>query len=367
VADSPVLTFHQAGTATTTVQVVNPGPAVPVSFDLVLLPGARAVPANPAWVSQCPGSSGLNTVTLTFRTAFDTSLTGASIVVSPSNTAATTSPAHKHSLCPSSPTTPATPEAQQAQAISLTLHRDTSTVIDFLLPLGTGLLCAAIFYLCVRTPAKAHAVVRAGSSWNFKDSWATNITTAGAIGGTFLTAVGASSTLLPGIQTSSFALLIAIWGAVIVLAPLVFTLVPTAGADPGGEDHPGAGNDPQAGHPGGAHPGGAGHVPRAGHPPEADAAADDAKKWTRVKVGLLLAAACMTLIGVAAELATAGVMIHYATTTALGLWASWVGLGVVGLAILVYAVRSTRTLIETSHDGEPRSMLHAGTDTSLLL
>jgi hypothetical protein len=95
--------------------------------------------------------------------------------------------------------------------------------------------------------------------------------------------------------------------------------------------------------------------------------ATETKKWTKVAVGFLLSAAFVTLVGVGAELATAGVIVQYATTTTLGRWAAWVGLGAVALVLLAYSVLTTRALIQTPAEDEPQSMLHVGADTSLTI
>ena len=64
--------------------------------------------------------------------------------------------------------------------------------------------------------------IYASGAWSFQDSWATNISAAGTIIAGTLTAAGAVSTLLPGVQLDRFAILIAICGGIIVAAPLAF-------------------------------------------------------------------------------------------------------------------------------------------------
>jgi hypothetical protein len=65
----------------------------------------------------------------------------------------------------------------------------------------------------------------ASSAWTFRDSWATNITAAGAAAGTALTATGSITEVLPGLELGRFSLAITIAGAVTVIAPLFFGLL----------------------------------------------------------------------------------------------------------------------------------------------
>jgi hypothetical protein len=332
VATSPALTFHSDGTATTTVQILNPGPEVAVRFRLVLLPGGEISRPVPDWTAKPlePGSQGeLNTVSLTFRESLSKSITGASLVVSPVTAESRCEQSLRSSL-PATPKQPAGAAARQVQTISLSLRRQTSAWVDFAVPLAAGALLAAIFLVSVlwftRATELDGGLVRAGSSWNFKDSWATNITAGGAIVGTFLTGAGSSSTLLLGIQTSSFALLLATWGGVTVMAPLVLTLGRLKVGNSSGSS----------------------------------------TEFTTVKKGLLLTAASLTLVGVGAELATAGVIVHYATTNMAGRLAPWIALIAVSVVILNYSIRTTQALIKSNPD-QPKSILHRGRETSLTL
>lgn len=65
----------------------------------------------------------------------------------------------------------------------------------------------------------------ASSAWTFRDSWATNITAAGALAGTALTATGSITEVLPGLELGRFSLAIAVAGGVTVIAPLFFGLL----------------------------------------------------------------------------------------------------------------------------------------------
>jgi hypothetical protein len=334
VASAPVLVFHRGGTATTTVEVLNPGPRVLVRFVLVPIPVGRRVAANPGWVAQ--HAAGLNSVALTFNEAFDQGLTGASVEVS---AVTKSSPRTGSGPLPADPTAVPmrTPYRPSAEAIVVGLHRLTGAFLDFWVPVfaGLGLACLFLALTISQVGCDSRSYVTAGSSWNFKDSWATNLTAVGATAGTFLTAAGSTSTLLRGIQTSSFALLFALWGSVIVLAPLILAYAnSSAGAS------------------------------------TAVAGSEVTTKFVRVKLLVLLGAGGLTLFAVGAELATAGVVVHEADASTAARVGAYSFVGVVGLLLLGYAVSNTVALVKSSRGagGDPTklaSRMQTGADTSL--
>jgi pyruvate/2-oxoglutarate dehydrogenase complex dihydrolipoamide acyltransferase (E2) component len=241
VSNNVTLTFHTDGTATATVAVLNPGQKVDVNFMLVVFPSGQAVPAKAA-VAKC--SAGLNSVSLSFSKSFPalpSSLTGAAIEVAPDPPAIESPP--KVELC-ADRTMRNKPLARgallpHAQAIPVTLSRLTG-LSTFLVPLGVGLVSGLLFVGVLvglrrvkrRPRPDRHTMVGAGSIWNAKDNWVTNL--AGALGliGTFLTAAsGSSSALFPGIQLTNFTLLLALWTALIVLAPLLLAFGATQGSE----------------------------------------------------------------------------------------------------------------------------------------
>jgi hypothetical protein len=63
----------------------------------------------------------------------------------------------------------------------------------------------------------------AGAAWSFGDSWATSVTPLTALAGAVLTASGAVAGLVPGVDLSKFALLMALVGGLTTLAPLLFS------------------------------------------------------------------------------------------------------------------------------------------------
>jgi hypothetical protein len=82
----------------------------------------------------------------------------------------------------------------------------------------------------------------AGKAWSFGDSWATSVTPLTALAGAVLTASGAVAGLVPGVDLSKFALLMALVAGLTTLAPLLFgalnSLFPAkraAGPVPAGE------------------------------------------------------------------------------------------------------------------------------------
>ncbi|HEY6494265.1 MAG TPA: hypothetical protein VIZ43_13390 [Trebonia sp.] len=63
----------------------------------------------------------------------------------------------------------------------------------------------------------------AGAAWSFGDSWATSVTPLTALAGGVLTASGAVSGLVPGVDLTRFGLLMALVGGLATFAPLVFS------------------------------------------------------------------------------------------------------------------------------------------------
>lgn len=83
----------------------------------------------------------------------------------------------------------------------------------------------------VRVPF-LHRPIYASASWSFKDSWATNITALGGGVGAIAAAVGATSTVFPGVALDRFAILLAFFAAVVVMGPLVLGLCLPRSDDP---------------------------------------------------------------------------------------------------------------------------------------
>jgi hypothetical protein len=227
-ATASKLTQQSGATWTTTVYVDTGAlcPA-PVSFDLLTTtPYSQTADSSPRYVGgngspQC-GAQAAHPVTevmLTFT------------------------PSPLLSSVPQSATLALTPaQAALAQGvipldITLTVQRQVSDWQYVWIPVFCGLgLAAALIGLTwgfgVPWPGARMEPRRfwriplyASSAWTFRDSWATNITAAGAVAGTALTATGTITEVLPGLELGRFSLAIAVAGGVTVVAPLFFGLL----------------------------------------------------------------------------------------------------------------------------------------------
>ena len=354
VATSPVLTFESDKTWRTTVQVLNPGPVTAVGLQLILLPECTSV----GTVKEVTlGADRVTTIPISFTgPGFDpSSLTGATLVLVPpplTIPAATPCQAATATLTATTPqtvtsaTTPGTitaappatsaPSAAatpQPEAITLTLSRITAVNKAFWEPLIAGVFFAVIvvvvsrLWIRLKHAARIPERIKAGSSWNFKDSFATNVTAIGGLLGAALAAAGSSSTLLPGVEASRFALLSALWAAVAVAAPLALSFGTESTAVPGAHQ---------------------------GDPPQ---------QATSVRFGLLMLCLGITLVATGAELTTLGVL---ASESAISHAAVYAGLIAFALILGAYVVVTTATLVSSQEgSGPPRTALNAFPDTSL--
>lgn len=167
--------------------------------------------------------------------------------------------------------------------------------------------------------------IYASASWSFKDSWATNITALGGAVGAIAAAAGATSTVFPGVALDRFAILLALFAAVVVMGPLVLGLC----------------------------------LPRSD---EVD----------RVKAtGLsLLVAAFVTLIGVGGEIGTVGSLI-WLSSPARDTRVALLLLPAAAFAVVSwYACRTTVELAANSHPGGTHhhsSALTAGQESAITL
>ena len=167
--------------------------------------------------------------------------------------------------------------------------------------------------------------IYASASWSFKDSWATNITALGGGVGAIAAAAGATSTVFPGVALDRFAILLALFAAVVVTGPLVLGLC----------------------------------LPRSDDP--------DLVKATGFS---LLVAAFVTLVGVGGEIGTIGSLIWLsspARDTRLAL------LLLPAAAFVVVTWYACRTTVELAANSQPggvghhSSALSAGQDSALTL
>jgi len=242
---APVLTFHPNGTATTTVQLIeSTSGATAASFELILLPSRAKAVSKPCLLDN------VQTVTLALPQRFDTSLTGATLLVVPAASAAG-NPCRDQVALASIPSAKSPPlsAALPPGIVTLTLRRDTDLVGDFFAPLAIGLVFSLLvvgrlLYVIARLPIEGIPAlqwtrrhpIKAGSSWNFKDSIATNVTAAGSVLLAVIAAAGATSTLFPGVDLTRFGLLSAFWGGLVLIAPLLLGLRDESGDPPSPDD-----------------------------------------------------------------------------------------------------------------------------------
>lgn len=232
---NPSLTQQSAGTWTTTVELdtaaICPGP---VTFDLVTTkPYTDTTDAVPTYrqgggvvpVGGCRaiGTSPVTEVELTF----------------------TPSPAL--AAIPEAATLAVTPSAAALALgaapldITLAVHRQVSLWQYLGIPVGGGLLFALLLVggtmvMGVNGPdGMAHAGNRfwrmplyAAGAWSFGSSWATNIAALGAVIGAALGASASVASLLPGVEIGRFSLLLALAGGITVAAPLAFGVLNAA-------------------------------------------------------------------------------------------------------------------------------------------
>jgi hypothetical protein len=160
----------------------------------------------------------------------------------------------------------------------------------------------------------------AGAAWSFGDSWATSVTPLTALAGGVLTASGAVTGLVPGVDLTRFGLLMVLVGALTTLAPLTFgalnSLFPERRAD-----------EP---------------IP----PGEVIAA----RLW------VMLLASCLTVFAIGAEIAFVGLILGF-NLIVVSPSIRWIGpaaAGVAALLFLAYGVHSILTL-SGKPSGTPKS------------
>jgi hypothetical protein len=216
---SPVLT-QVSPQQWTTVIFLNTSALCPApTFFLVTTSPDYKVPGTPNPLPCAASASAtspalLTQVTLTFgpKDLFSTPPVSAAVVIVPGQ--------------------PTSPPVQ----IQVAVHRLVTSLQYLWIPLSCGLglavlLIAVMLALGLPDPDKPGNTLRrtkllvrpvyAPSAWSFTGSWATNITTAGAVVSTLLGATGSVSDLLPGVELARFSLLAALAGGITLAAPLV--------------------------------------------------------------------------------------------------------------------------------------------------
>jgi hypothetical protein len=162
------------------------------------------------------------------------------------------------------------------------------------------------------------ATLYAPSAWTFGGAWATNFTALGTVIGGVLTATGAVSGIVPGVDLSRIGLLFAVFGALAVIAPLVFA---TLNAHFNGAVNAGDG----------------GEVPAT-------------KMW------IMLVASSFTAFGMGASLGLVGWVLTYRLVVAPATVRWCIGIGIIAVAalFLVNAGLSTVAMADRSQDRAAR-------------
>ncbi len=112
------------------------------------------------------------------------------------------------------------PGAFSPSTIQLSVQRALGLIHEVLFPLLFGILCAGVFIVeCTRRIG--NNILEAGSSWSFKDSWATNITFVGALLGAIISASGSIASAFPGVPLYRFAMLNAAYASIVGVAPVI--------------------------------------------------------------------------------------------------------------------------------------------------
>lgn len=176
-------------------------------------------------------------------------------------------------------------------------------------------------------PGSLRAPVREAPAWDFKDSWVTNLTALGTV----LTGVftqSAISSFVPNVNKDGFTIMSLLFGGAALMGPVVYgafaskTSVPAAPAP--------AGVPPPARAPAGSAPAGG---PSASKGPAG------------TRAGLLLTD-LVTLFATYGLLADIGLLVSNSVATRLDQVLVDIGLALSGLVVAVYAIRSTKVMVE---------------------
>lgn len=159
----------------------------------------------------------------------------------------------------------------------------------------------------------ATAKVFTSAPWTLKDSWATSIAAFGGLLGTVLGAAGFFTEALPGVSAGRFTGFSLVFGALAVFAPIVYTALSRR---------------------------------------------DSTLSISLGTVSGLLLAGAVTVAAVAGELATLGLLVQMSDAPSSFQALCFVGLGIVGVVVIVYAARSaawlSRTPLPSTPGGPPR-------------
>ncbi len=321
-ATSPVLVEKSPGTWSTRVVLTTTAGCPHALWFWAVLPSNRVVPATSYAVPDYPGERGGGSSTLANGTsravcpipAWQTTPVAVSFThlqLKPPSTAtlvvsqaAPGSPgAGSASAAPGGPTTIVITTQKFLPWSTLLVRPLVGALIYTIVILAVTFFCLRRWPFAIRE--LSGTPVYASAAWTFKDSWATNITAAGALIGTFLTATGMVTSVFPGVPLYRFSLLSAFSGGVVVIAPLVIGLFGTK------------------------------QLQRYKAP-----------KDEKVVASLLAlsVAAVVTLFGVGTGLGFLWLLIYLSAATPAFAVVLFAGLSLVALVVALYAIRSTYTL-----------------------
>ena len=167
--------------------------------------------------------------------------------------------------------------------------------------LSFSIMVSGWIFLSSMRRKKLTEQVNTTSSWSFKDSWVSTLTTLGAVAGTVLGATGFLTDVFPGVDVQRFFTLLILFTAAVLAAPLVYTAASKTNSDSG---------------------------------------------QTQGTVGGLWLASALTLFGVAGQFATIGSLVWLADTGAGNRWGLTAALSLISLIIAWYAHNTADQVIK---------------------
>ncbi len=200
-----------------TVTVGYSGPALTQKLTFELVVTSPVLPSSTCWPvtsAPAPAPGSAEPLTVSFPSTFGVVPSAAELVVE---------------------TSPPSPAAAPV-IVGLVIVRSIGSGQEVGWPIGTGLIGVFLFLVClIWLFALGESKPTAKSTWSFKDSWATNITAAGAFVGTVISGTGAVTSVFPGVPLYRFSILFAVCGGVVLFAPLVAGLGTQQRQDPHGD------------------------------------------------------------------------------------------------------------------------------------
>jgi hypothetical protein len=154
----------------------------------------------------------------------------------------------------------------------------------------------------------------AGAAWSFGDSWATSVTPLTALAGGVLTASGAVSGLVPGVDLTRFGLLMVLVGALTTFAPLLFGAINSL------------------------------------FPAKNVGAAAPAGDVVAARLWVMLLASCLTVFAIGAEIGFVGLVLGF-DLIVVSPSVRWIGPAAAGLAAVLFLAYGAHSILILT--GEP--------------